>query len=121
MEHCVWAAGELILKLDVPGPDQSNGVGEGGGAALGETADVVTPGGPYRPTYRKKESPCTGTNSGFRNTDYSNVVKILCIRIISGVFFNIFLYQTYQIFQQKYMFCLLKSYNYMECLRTEIW
>lgn len=88
MEHCVWAAGELILKLDVSGPDQSNGVGEGGGAALGETADVVTSGGPYRPTYRKKESPRTGTNSGFRNTDYSNVVKILCIRIISGVFFQ---------------------------------
>lgn len=121
MEHCVWAAGELILKLDVSGPDQSNGVGEGGGAALGETADVVTPGGPYRPTYRKKESPCTGTNSGFRNTDYSNVVKILWIRIISCFFFNIFLYQTYQIFQQKYMFCLLKLYNYMECLRIEIW
>lgn len=56
MEHCVWAAGELILKHDVPCPDQSNGVGEGGGAALGETADVVTPGGPYRPTYRKKKS-----------------------------------------------------------------
>lgn len=88
MEHCVWAAGELILKHDVPGPDQSNGVGEGGGAALGETADVVTPGGPYRPTYRKKESPCTGTNSGFRNTDYSNVVKILWIRIISCFFFQ---------------------------------
>lgn len=104
MEHCVWAAGELILKLDVPSPDQSNGVGEGGGAALGETADVVTPGGPYRPTYRKKESPCTGTNSGFRNTDYSNVVKILCIRIISGGFFSIY-------FSTKH----IKSFNKNTC------
>lgn len=59
MEHGVGAAGELILELDVPGLDQSDGVGEGRGAALGETADVVTPRSPHRPTHRKKESPCT--------------------------------------------------------------
>lgn len=54
---------------------------------MGEIVDVVISGGLYRFIYRKKELLCIGINSGFRNIDYSNVVKILCIRIISGVFF----------------------------------
>lgn len=76
MEHSVGTAGELILELDVPGPDQSDRVGEGRGAALGETANVVSTRGPHRPTHRKR---VTMYYSRFKNTNYRNVIKILCI------------------------------------------
>lgn len=62
---------------------------------MGEIVDVVISGGLYRFIYRKKELLCIGINSGFRNIDYSNVVKILCIRIISGGFFLIYFFIKY--------------------------